>query len=62
MFIVTEYAAVDLNNVDLKTNPKQGISEPVFYDDLVNEFIGIDGKLSFLDQFERIIKRCNKYI
>ena len=43
-------------NVDLKTLLQQGISEPVFYDDLVYKFQRNIGKYSFHDQFKKIIK------
>ena len=39
-------------NVGLNTLLQQGISEPVFYDDLVYEFKRIVGKPSFQDQFK----------
>ena len=35
----------------------QGISEPVFYGDLVYKFIRIVGKPNFSDQFKKIVKR-----
>ena len=36
---------------------QQGISEPVFYGDLVYKFKIIVGKPNFSDQFKKIIKR-----
>ena len=39
---------------------QQGISEPIFYGDLVYKFKRIDGKTSFSDQFKKIIKRFIK--
>ena len=36
---------------------KQGISEPVFYGDLVYKFKRIAGKPNFIDQFKKIVKR-----
>ena len=38
----------------------QGISEPVFYGDLVYTFKRIIGKRNFSDQFKKIIKRYKK--
>ena len=34
----------------------QGISEPIFYGDLVYKFKRIVGKLNFSDQFKKIVK------
>ena len=45
------------NNIWLKTLLQQGISEPIFYGDLVYKFIRIVGKPSFCDQFKNIVKR-----
>ena len=39
---------------------QQGISEPIFYGDLVNKFKRIVGKPYFSDQFKKIIKRYKK--
>ena len=36
---------------------QQGISEPIFYGDLVYKFKPIVGKSNFSDQFEKIVKR-----
>ena len=44
-------------NICLNTLLKQGISEPVFYGELVNTFKRIVGKPNFSDQFKKIIKR-----
>ena len=44
-------------NIRLKTLPQQGISEPIFYGDLVYKFKRIVGKPNFSDQFKKIIKR-----
>ena len=41
----------------LKTLLQQGISKSVFYGDLVYRFTIIVGKLSYSDQFKKIIKR-----
>ena len=40
-------------NVGLKTLMQQGISEPIFYGDLVYKFKIIVGKPNFSDQFKR---------
>ena len=42
-------------NIGLKTL-QQGISEPIFYGDLVYKFKRIVGKPNFSDQFKKIIK------
>ena len=56
-------------NVGLKTLLQQGISEPVFYGDLVYKFKRIVGKPYFSNQFKKIVKvskgakirnRCNQ--
>ena len=39
---------------------QQGISEPIFYGDLIKKFKRIIGKLNFSDQFKKIIKRYKK--
>ena len=44
-------------NIGLKTLLQQGISEPIFYGDLVYKFKRIVGKPNFGDQFEKIVKR-----
>ena len=44
-------------NIGLKTLLQQGISEPIFYGDLVYEFKRIVGKPNFSDQFKKIVKR-----
>ena len=36
---------------------QQGISEPIFYGDLVNKFKRIVRKPNFNDQFKKIVKR-----
>ena len=41
----------------VKTLLQQGISEPVFYGDLVYKFKRIVGKPNFSDQFKIIVKR-----
>ena len=44
-------------NIGLKTLLQQGISEPIFYGDLVHKFKRIVGKPKFSDQFKKIVKR-----
>ena len=44
-------------NIGLKTLLQQGISEPIFYGDLVYKFKRIVGKPNFGDQFKKIVKR-----
>ena len=44
-------------NIGLTTLLQQGISEPIFYSDLVNKFKRIAGKPNFSDQFKRVVKR-----
>ena len=44
-------------NIGLKTLLQQGISEPIFYGDLVNKFKRIVGKPNLSDQFKKIVKR-----
>ena len=44
-------------NIGLKTLLQQGISEPIFYGNLVYKFKRIVGKSNFSDQFKKIIKR-----
>ena len=41
----------------LKTLLQRGISEPIFYGDLVYKFKRIVGKPNFSDQFKKIVKR-----
>ena len=43
-------------NIGLKTLLQQGISEPIFYGDLVYKFKRIVGKPNFSDQFKKIVK------
>ena len=45
------------DRVGLKTLLQQGISEPIFYGDLVYKFKRIVGKPNFSDQFKKIVKR-----
>ena len=44
-------------NIGLKTLLQQGISEPIFYGDLVYKFKQIVGKTNFSVQFKKIVKR-----
>ena len=44
-------------SIQLKTLLQQGISEPIFYGDLVYKFKRIVGKPNFSDQFKKIVKR-----
>ena len=44
-------------NIGLKTLLQQGISELIFYGDLVYKFKRIFGKPIFSDQFKKIVKR-----
>ena len=44
-------------NSGLKTLLQQGISEPIFYGDLVYKFKRIVEKSNFSDQFKKIVKR-----
>ena len=49
-------------NIGLKTLLQQGISEPIFYGDLVYKFKIIVGNPNFSDQFKKIIKRYKKKV
>ena len=49
--LIVEYS------IGLKTLLQQGISEPIFYGDLVYKFKRIVGKPNFSDQFKKIVKR-----
>ena len=44
----------------LKSRLQQGISEPIFYGDLVNKYKRIVGKPNLCDQFQKIIKHYIK--
>ena len=44
-------------NIGLETLLQQGISEPIFYGNLVYKFKRIVGKPNFSDQFKKIVKR-----
>ena len=44
-------------SIGLKTLLQLGISEPIFYGDLVYAFKRIVGKTNFSDQFKKIVKR-----
>ena len=45
------------HNHKLQTLLQQGISEPIFFGDLVYKFKRIVGKPNFSDQFKKIVKR-----
>ena len=47
-------------NIGLKTLLQQGISEPIFYGDLVYKFKRIVGKPNFSDQFKKNSKTLYK--
>ena len=47
-------------NIVLKTLLQQGITEPIFYGDLVNKFKRIVRKPNLSDQFKKIIRRYVK--
>ena len=47
-------------NIHLKTLLQQGISEPIFYGDLVYKLNIIVGNSNFNDQFKKIVKRYKK--
>ena len=47
-------------NIRLKTLLQQGISEPIFYGDLVYKFNIIVEDSNFSDQFKKIVKRYKK--
>ena len=52
------YSVVVRGAIQLKTcSPVRGISEPIFYGDLVDKFKRIVGKPNFSDQFKKIVKR-----
>ena len=44
-------------NIGLKTLLQKGITEPIFYGDLVYKFKRIVRKSNFSDQFKKIVKR-----
>ena len=48
-------------NIGLKSLLQQGISEPIFYGDLVYKFKRIVGKPNFSDQFKKIVKCYLKF-
>ena len=45
------------HNIGLNTFLQQGISEPIFYGELVYKFKLIVGKTNLSDQFKKIVKR-----
>ena len=48
---------IDIYNIGSKTLLQQGISEPIFYGDLVYKFKRIVGKSNFSDQYKKIVRR-----
>ena len=48
-------------NIGLKALLQQGISEPIFFGDLVYKFKQIVGKPNFSDQFKKIVKRYIRF-
>ena len=56
MELIVEY------NIGLKSLLQQGISEPIFYGDLVYKFKRIVGKPNFSDQFNFFINRYIKVV
>ena len=46
-------------NIGFKALLHQGISEPIFYGDVVYKFKRIVGKPKLSDQFKKIVKRYN---
>ena len=55
--IILHQVNIIVINIGLKTFLQQGITEPIFYGDLVYKFKRIVGKPNFSDQFKRIVKR-----
>ena len=51
-----------LGDLCLKTLLQKGISEPVFYGNLVYKFKRIVGEPNLSDQFKKIIKRYKRVI
>ena len=49
-----------MQNIFLKTLLQQGISEPVFYNDLIYKFKRIVCKPNFIDQFKKTIKHYKR--
>ena len=47
-------------NIGVKTLLQQGISEPIYYGNLVYKFKRIVGKPNFSDQFKKIVKRYTR--
>ena len=56
-FSTTNTQLIVKYNIGLKTLLQQGISESIFYVDLVYKFKRIVGKPNFSDQFKKIVKR-----
>ena len=53
-------ALVEKYSVSLKTLLQQGISEPVFYGDVMYRFRIIVGKSNFSEQFRKLINRYKR--
>ena len=52
-----ETMLAEISHLMVDTRVQQGISEPIFYGDLVYKFKRIAGKPNFSDQFKKIVKR-----
>ena len=59
-FYCRQSALVEKYSVSLETLLQQGISEPVFYGDLVYRFRKIVGKSNFSEQFRKLIKHYER--
>ena len=59
-FYSRHYEFVSNFKVGLKSLLQQGLSEPVFYDDLVYKVRKIVSRADFSDQFRRVIMRCKR--
>ena len=59
-FYRRHYELISKFNVGLKSLLHQGLSEPIFYGDLVYKFKKIRGRTDFSDQFRKIIKRYKR--
>ena len=61
-FIKEIFESFDIKyNIELKTLLQQGISEPIFYGDLVYKSKRIVAKSNFSDQFKKIVKRYIRF-
>ena len=59
-FFHRHYELIEKYNVSLKTLLQQGVSQPVFYGDLLYKFKKILGKPNFSEKFKKIILRYKK--